>query len=142
MSATTEIAALDKHECPACGGQAEWNPGKQKLICPFCGTESPYVIDRELQRIVTRRTGNTTLKEVLAHFDELELDPDCPPGADVLLDLTAMTSLPNVGQIRGAAERAADARRHRARESRNRGAARAAHADRARPDLPRSDRRR
>ena len=52
MSATTEIAALDKHECPACGGQAEWNPGKQKLICPFCGTESPYLIDREQGKVV------------------------------------------------------------------------------------------
>ena len=52
VSATTEIAALDKHECPACGGQAEWNPGKQKLICPFCGTESPYLIDREQGKVV------------------------------------------------------------------------------------------
>jgi hypothetical protein len=37
-----EILALEKHACPACGAQAEWNPGKQKLVCPFCGTESPY----------------------------------------------------------------------------------------------------
>ena len=36
------IAAVEKHSCPACGAQAEWNPGKQKLVCPFCGTESPY----------------------------------------------------------------------------------------------------
>jgi predicted RNA-binding Zn-ribbon protein involved in translation (DUF1610 family) len=36
------LAALEKHPCPACGAQAEWNPGKQKLVCPFCGTESPY----------------------------------------------------------------------------------------------------
>ena len=42
----TEVSALEKHACPACGAQAEWHPGKQKLICPFCGTESPYVIDR------------------------------------------------------------------------------------------------
>ena len=41
-----------KHECPACGAQAEWNPGKQKLVCPFCGTESPYQIDREQGKIV------------------------------------------------------------------------------------------
>lgn len=37
-----DIVALEKHACPACGAQAEWNPGKQKLVCPFCGTESPY----------------------------------------------------------------------------------------------------
>jgi hypothetical protein len=49
---STQVTALDKHECPACGAQAEWNPAKQKLICPFCGTESPYQIDRELGKIV------------------------------------------------------------------------------------------
>src|SRR5258708_4699002 len=36
--------ALEKHPGPACGAQAEWNPGKQKLICPFWGTESPYQV--------------------------------------------------------------------------------------------------
>jgi len=40
----SSVTALDKHPCPACGAQAEWNPGKQKLVCPFCGTESPYAI--------------------------------------------------------------------------------------------------
>lgn len=39
-----DTVALDKHACPACGAQAEWNPGKQKLVCPFCGTESPYAL--------------------------------------------------------------------------------------------------
>jgi hypothetical protein len=34
-------AALAKFACPACGGEAVWNPAKQKLVCPFCGTESP-----------------------------------------------------------------------------------------------------
>jgi hypothetical protein len=38
----TEITALEKHACPACGAQAEWNPGTRKLVCPYCGTESPY----------------------------------------------------------------------------------------------------
>src|SRR5678810_958405 len=46
------VSALEKYECPACGAQAEWNPGKQKLICPFCGTESPCHIDRELGKVV------------------------------------------------------------------------------------------
>jgi hypothetical protein len=36
------VTALEKHPCPACGAQGDWNPGKQKLVCPFCGTESPY----------------------------------------------------------------------------------------------------
>ncbi len=36
-----EKVALAKFACPACGGEANWNPAKQKLVCPFCGTESP-----------------------------------------------------------------------------------------------------
>lgn len=47
-----EISALDKHACPACGAQAEWHPGKQKLICPFCGTESPYKFDTATGKVV------------------------------------------------------------------------------------------
>ncbi|MBK5298841.1 MAG: zinc ribbon domain-containing protein [Vicinamibacteria bacterium] len=42
----SNLTALSKFPCPACGAQAEWNPGKEKLVCPFCGTESPYRIDR------------------------------------------------------------------------------------------------
>ena len=37
--------ALEKHACAACGAQAEWNPAKQRLVCPFCGTEAPYDVD-------------------------------------------------------------------------------------------------
>jgi hypothetical protein len=46
-----QVLAVSKHECPACGAQAEWNPGKQKLVCPFCGTESPYQIDRDTGKV-------------------------------------------------------------------------------------------
>lgn len=41
----TEATALSKFSCPACGGEANWNPTKQKLVCPFCGTESPAQFD-------------------------------------------------------------------------------------------------
>jgi hypothetical protein len=37
----SETSAIGKFACPACGGEANWNPAKQKLVCPFCGTESP-----------------------------------------------------------------------------------------------------
>jgi hypothetical protein len=47
-----DVTALEKHPCPACGAQAEWNPGKQMLVCPFCGTESPYEIDRASGKVV------------------------------------------------------------------------------------------
>jgi hypothetical protein len=50
----SEVSALEKHACPACGAQAEWNPGKQKLVCPFCGTESAYVIDRDAGKVAER----------------------------------------------------------------------------------------
>jgi hypothetical protein len=48
------LTALEKHECPACGAQAEWNPTTQKLACPFCGTESPYAVDRETGKVQER----------------------------------------------------------------------------------------
>jgi len=41
----TESVALQKFACPACGGEATWNPAKQKLVCPFCGTESAARLD-------------------------------------------------------------------------------------------------
>jgi hypothetical protein len=46
-----EIAALEKHACPACGAQAEWNPAKLRLVCPFCGTEAPYTFDADTSQI-------------------------------------------------------------------------------------------
>jgi hypothetical protein len=36
-----EAVAQKKFSCPACGGEAQWNPAKQALVCPFCGTVSP-----------------------------------------------------------------------------------------------------
>jgi len=36
-----EAAALKRHACPGCGGDAQWNPSKQALVCPFCGTVVP-----------------------------------------------------------------------------------------------------
>jgi hypothetical protein len=41
----SDITALDKHPCAACGAQAEWNPARQMLVCPFCGTATPFKID-------------------------------------------------------------------------------------------------
>ena len=41
MSEASPTVALSKFACPACGGEATWNPARQKLVCPFCGTESP-----------------------------------------------------------------------------------------------------
>lgn len=43
----TEHLALGKHTCAACGAEGEWNPSRQALVCPFCGTVSPVDVDRE-----------------------------------------------------------------------------------------------
>lgn len=48
----SELTALEKHACPACGAKAEWNPGKQRLVCPYCGTEAPAEVDPETGGIV------------------------------------------------------------------------------------------
>jgi Zn finger protein HypA/HybF involved in hydrogenase expression len=42
-----ETVALSKFACPACGGEAVWNPGRERLVCPFCGTESPAKPDAQ-----------------------------------------------------------------------------------------------
>src|SRR4051812_31559494 len=40
----SEITAIRKFPCPACGAEAEWNPKKQMLVCPYCGAQSPAEI--------------------------------------------------------------------------------------------------
>jgi hypothetical protein len=42
-----EKSARSKYSCVACGGEAIWNPAKQKLLCAFCGTESPMPLEKE-----------------------------------------------------------------------------------------------
>lgn len=37
----SEITAIQKYNCPACGAEAVWSPAKKALVCPYCGTESP-----------------------------------------------------------------------------------------------------
>src|SRR5688572_18013571 len=41
----TDVSALNKYPCAGCGAQAEWDPSKQLLVCPFCGTSTPFSID-------------------------------------------------------------------------------------------------
>ena len=40
-----EAVAQKKFSCPACGAEAQWNPAKKALVCPFCGTTSPAQIE-------------------------------------------------------------------------------------------------
>jgi hypothetical protein len=39
-------SAREEYHCPACGAEAHWNPAKQALVCPFCGTESPATLQQ------------------------------------------------------------------------------------------------
>jgi hypothetical protein len=40
-----EVTAQQKFSCPACGGEAEWNPARAALVCSYCGTTSPAEIE-------------------------------------------------------------------------------------------------
>jgi hypothetical protein len=40
-----ETIARQKFACPACGGEARWDPAKQALICPYCSTISPAQLE-------------------------------------------------------------------------------------------------
>jgi len=40
-----EAVARQKFSCPACGGEAQWNPAKKALVCPFCGATSPAQVE-------------------------------------------------------------------------------------------------
>lgn len=42
-----EAVAREKFACPACGAEGVWNPAKQAVVCPFCGTVSPVTKENE-----------------------------------------------------------------------------------------------
>jgi ribosomal protein S27E len=39
--------ARRKFACPACGGEAQWDPRRQALECGYCGTVSPHQLSTE-----------------------------------------------------------------------------------------------
>jgi hypothetical protein len=51
-----EAKAQHKFACPACGGEAQWNPAKKALVCPFCGATSPAQVE-------LTATGEEVIKE-------------------------------------------------------------------------------
>lgn len=57
--------AREKFNCPACGAEANWNPAKQSLICPFCGTKSPATLQSRLDgTVVLEHDLATALREI------------------------------------------------------------------------------
>jgi hypothetical protein len=63
-----------------------------------------YILDATSRLVRTRCIGNVKLKEVLAHFRELEKDPNSAGYLDVFLDLSETTSLPVGFQIAAVAD--------------------------------------
>jgi len=51
-----DAVAQKKFSCPSCGGEAQWNPAKKLIICPFCGTTSPAQAELDA-------AGNETIVE-------------------------------------------------------------------------------
>jgi len=62
-----------------------------------------YTYSLPQRRIETLCEGDVTLVEVLNHFHLLSLDRTIAPGADVLLDLRQLTSVPETVQLEAAA---------------------------------------
>lgn len=46
-----ELQAREKLACPACGGEGHWNPSKQMVVCPYCGTTFPAEAPQTEQQI-------------------------------------------------------------------------------------------
>jgi Zn finger protein HypA/HybF involved in hydrogenase expression len=58
-------SARDKYHCPACGAEANWNPAKQALICPFCGTESPATLEtRDASTVIVEHDLAAALRAI------------------------------------------------------------------------------
>ncbi len=57
--------ARRKFDCPACGGEAEWNPAKHALVCPYCGTESPAELEeRDDTTVIVEHDLATALRSI------------------------------------------------------------------------------
>ncbi len=69
----SEVAALEKYACPACGADAQWNPTRQALVCPYCGTESPAELSAD-GRTITEHDLATALRNVPADKRGWEAD--------------------------------------------------------------------
>jgi ribosomal protein S27E len=46
-AAEPTLQARGKFACPACGGEAQWDPRRQSLVCGYCGTVSPHQLTEE-----------------------------------------------------------------------------------------------
>ena len=59
--------ARRKFDCPACGAEAQWNPAKQALVCPYCGTESPAeLLERDGSTVIVEHDLAVALRDAVA----------------------------------------------------------------------------
>ena len=82
----SEAIAQKKFSCPACGGEAQWNPGKKALVCPFCGTASPAQVELTAagEEVISEHDLVTALRAIpddatrLAGGEDLRQMPELP----------------------------------------------------------------
>ena len=60
----SEVTAISKFACPSCGGEAQWNPAKKALVCPFCGTVAPMAPPKEGEGAVAEHDLVTALRSI------------------------------------------------------------------------------
>ena len=60
----SEVTAKSKFACPSCGGEAQWNPAKKALVCPFCGTVAPMAAPKEGEGAVAEHDLVTALRNI------------------------------------------------------------------------------
>ena len=102
----SSLTAVEKYPCAACGAQAEWNPGRQLLVCTFCGTSAPFTIkpdgtivehdlaaalrsatEGERGWLVERRTVKCQSCKAVSVFDPARVGQNCDfCGSPKLLD--------------------------------------------------------
>ena len=60
----SEVIAKSKFACPSCGGEAQWNPAKKALVCPFCGTVAPMAQPKEGELAITEHDLVIALRSI------------------------------------------------------------------------------
>ena len=74
---------LTKAKCPACGGALELNPGLERGICVYCGSE--FLVQEAIQKFKAEIDGLPTLKNMLIRADQKLSDGDLK-GAEALYE--------------------------------------------------------
>jgi len=69
-------ATVGKHPCPECGGDLQWNAGKQALACPYCGTIVPL---SEAAMGVGDGSAGVVEQDLLAALKRLQDEASQPP---------------------------------------------------------------